>query len=59
MSSFTFLLLFWIKPGYAVQPSSIEEREHLQVYLRIRPFTSAERENGELQVKIKTGGKNP
>ncbi|XP_044070074.1 kinesin-like protein KIF20B isoform X2 [Siniperca chuatsi] len=31
------------------QHSSIEEREHLQVYLRIRPFTSAESENGESQ----------
>ncbi|TKS86089.1 Kinesin-like protein KIF20B [Collichthys lucidus] len=31
------------------QHSSIEEREHLQVYLRIRPFTSAESDNGESQ----------
>ncbi|GAA6235615.1 kinesin-like protein KIF20B [Lates japonicus] len=31
------------------QHSSIEEREHLQVYLRIRPFTSAESNNGESQ----------
>ncbi|XP_026212044.1 kinesin-like protein KIF20B isoform X2 [Anabas testudineus] len=31
------------------QPSSIEEREHLQVYLRIRPFTLGERQNGESQ----------
>ncbi|XP_029377077.1 kinesin-like protein KIF20B isoform X2 [Echeneis naucrates] len=31
------------------QLSSIEEREHLQVYLRIRPFTSAESSNGESQ----------
>ncbi|KAM9345101.1 kinesin-like protein KIF20B [Symphorus nematophorus] len=31
------------------QHSSIEEREHLQVYLRIRPFTSAERDNRESQ----------
>ncbi|KAM9365003.1 kinesin-like protein KIF20B [Pholidichthys leucotaenia] len=29
--------------------SCIEEREHLQVYLRVRPFTSAERSNGESQ----------
>ncbi|XP_055358431.1 kinesin-like protein KIF20B isoform X2 [Betta splendens] len=29
------------------QPS--EQQEHLQVYLRIRPFTSAERETGESQ----------
>ncbi|XP_035028619.2 kinesin-like protein KIF20B isoform X2 [Hippoglossus stenolepis] len=29
------------------QHSSIEERDHLQVFLRIRPFTSAERSNGE------------
>uniref|UniRef100_A0A3P8T3E0 Kinesin family member 20Ba n=1 Tax=Amphiprion percula TaxID=161767 RepID=A0A3P8T3E0_AMPPE len=31
------------------QHSCIEEREHLQVYLRIRPFTSAESNNGESQ----------
>ncbi|XP_039995193.1 kinesin-like protein KIF20B isoform X2 [Xiphias gladius] len=31
------------------QHSSIEEREHLQVYLRIRPFTSVESNNGESQ----------
>ncbi|XP_041866568.1 kinesin-like protein KIF20B isoform X2 [Melanotaenia boesemani] len=31
------------------QHSCIEEREHLQVYLRIRPFTSAERSDGESQ----------
>uniref|UniRef100_A0A8C4GGY7 Kinesin-like protein KIF20B n=2 Tax=Dicentrarchus labrax TaxID=13489 RepID=A0A8C4GGY7_DICLA len=31
------------------QHSSIEEREHLQVYLRIRPFTSAESHHGESQ----------
>ncbi|XP_070772238.1 kinesin-like protein KIF20B [Enoplosus armatus] len=31
------------------QHSSIEEREHLQVFLRIRPFTSAEGDNGESQ----------
>lgn len=47
------LLLFLIKPLCVVQHSSIEEREHLQVYLRIRPFTSAESHNGESQVKIK------
>lgn len=35
-----------------VQRSSIEEREHIQVYLRIRPFTAAEKENGESQVKM-------
>ncbi|XP_039640640.1 kinesin-like protein KIF20B [Perca fluviatilis] len=28
---------------------SIEEKEHLQVYLRIRPFSSAESDNGESQ----------
>ncbi|KAI3363512.1 hypothetical protein L3Q82_012110, partial [Scortum barcoo] len=32
-----------------LQQSSIEEREHLQVYLRIRPFTSGESHNGESQ----------
>uniref|UniRef100_UPI003AB04F77 kinesin-like protein KIF20B n=1 Tax=Centroberyx gerrardi TaxID=166262 RepID=UPI003AB04F77 len=31
------------------QHSTLEEREHLQVYLRIRPFTSAESDNGESQ----------
>ncbi|XP_026165629.1 kinesin-like protein KIF20B [Mastacembelus armatus] len=31
------------------QRSSIEDREHLQVYLRVRPFTSAESDNGESQ----------
>ncbi|XP_069394674.1 kinesin-like protein KIF20B isoform X2 [Paralichthys olivaceus] len=29
------------------QNASTEERDHLQVFLRIRPFTSAERSNGE------------
>lgn len=28
-----------------------EELEHLQVFLRIRPFTAAERMSGECQVK--------
>lgn len=32
------------------QESCLEENEHLQVYLRIRPFTSIESENGESQV---------
>ncbi|XP_013874658.1 kinesin-like protein KIF20B [Austrofundulus limnaeus] len=32
-----------------LQQSCIEEREHLQVYLRVRPFTSAERTSGESQ----------
>ncbi|XP_018616373.2 kinesin-like protein KIF20B [Scleropages formosus] len=31
------------------QDSSLLEKEHLQVYLRIRPFTSAEVEHGESQ----------
>ncbi|XP_059215489.1 kinesin-like protein KIF20B [Centropristis striata] len=31
------------------QHSSVEEREHLQVYLRIRPFSSVENDNGESQ----------
>ncbi|XP_034407572.1 kinesin-like protein KIF20B isoform X9 [Cyclopterus lumpus] len=31
------------------QHSSIEEKEHLQVYLRIRPFSAAETNNGESQ----------
>lgn len=33
-----------------MQLSSTEEREHLQVFLRIRPFTSAESDTGESQV---------
>ncbi|XP_024857829.1 kinesin-like protein KIF20B isoform X2 [Kryptolebias marmoratus] len=32
-----------------LRQSCMEEREHLQVYLRIRPFTSAERTSGESQ----------
>ncbi|XP_061646446.1 kinesin-like protein KIF20B isoform X2 [Phyllopteryx taeniolatus] len=31
------------------QPSNSEEREHLKVYLRIRPFTAVEAQNGESQ----------
>ncbi|XP_034040947.1 kinesin-like protein KIF20B [Thalassophryne amazonica] len=31
------------------QHSVTDEREHLKVYLRIRPFTSAEKENGDSQ----------
>ncbi|XP_031655517.1 kinesin-like protein KIF20B isoform X3 [Oncorhynchus kisutch] len=31
------------------QESCLEEHEHLQVYLRIRPFTTTESENGESQ----------
>lgn len=34
----------------AVQPSSSEDREHVKVYLRVRPFTAAEAQNGESQV---------
>ncbi len=33
-------------------PSDLE-KEHLKVYLRIRPFSSAEIESGESQVKIR------
>lgn len=33
------------------QQSTLEEREHLQVYLRVRPFTPAESNGGESQVK--------
>lgn len=42
---------------FVLQQSCIEEREHLQVYLRIRPFTSAERNSGESQVKVQKIGK--
>ncbi len=33
-------------------PSDLE-KQHLKVYLRIRPFSSAEIENGESQVQIR------
>lgn len=33
-------------------PSDLE-KEHLKVYLRIRPFSAAEIANGESQVKIR------
>uniref|UniRef100_A0A3B3ZQP1 Kinesin motor domain-containing protein n=1 Tax=Periophthalmus magnuspinnatus TaxID=409849 RepID=A0A3B3ZQP1_9GOBI len=33
------------------QNSVVEEKEHLQVYLRIRPFTAAESYTGEAQVR--------
>uniref|UniRef100_A0A3Q2YCK5 Kinesin family member 20Ba n=1 Tax=Hippocampus comes TaxID=109280 RepID=A0A3Q2YCK5_HIPCM len=33
-----------------VQPSSSEDREHVKVYLRVRPFTATEAQNGESQV---------
>lgn len=37
------------------QESCLEEHEHLQVYLRIRPFTTTESEKGESQViELKT-----
>uniref|UniRef100_A0A3Q2YNS3 Kinesin family member 20Ba n=1 Tax=Hippocampus comes TaxID=109280 RepID=A0A3Q2YNS3_HIPCM len=32
-----------------VQPSSSEDREHVKVYLRVRPFTATEAQNGESQ----------
>uniref|UniRef100_A0A3P9MUY3 Kinesin motor domain-containing protein n=1 Tax=Poecilia reticulata TaxID=8081 RepID=A0A3P9MUY3_POERE len=35
---------------FVLQHSCVEDKEHLQVYLRIRPFTSSERGNGESQV---------
>ncbi|KAG7231833.1 hypothetical protein INR49_010279 [Caranx melampygus] len=35
--------------GSQQQSPSVEDREHLQVYLRIRPFTSAESSSGESQ----------
>ncbi|XP_068184447.1 kinesin-like protein KIF20B isoform X2 [Antennarius striatus] len=36
-------------PSPDPQHPSVEEKQHLQVYLRIRPLTSAENDNGELQ----------
>ncbi|XP_061088732.1 kinesin-like protein KIF20B [Conger conger] len=36
-------------PSVLAQDSSVLEKEHLRVYLRIRPFTSAENDNGESQ----------
>ncbi|PWA20097.1 hypothetical protein CCH79_00017718, partial [Gambusia affinis] len=36
-------------PSAELPHSCIEDKEHLQVYLRIRPLTSAERSNGESQ----------
>ncbi|XP_064175746.1 kinesin-like protein KIF20B isoform X1 [Anguilla rostrata] len=36
-------------PSALAQDSSVLVKEHLQVYLRIRPFTSAESDNGESQ----------
>lgn len=37
---------------YLFKRFSPEDKEHLQVYLRVRPFTTAEIGNGESQVKI-------
>lgn len=34
------------------QNTTTVEKEHLKVYLRIRPFTSLETENGESQVTL-------
>ncbi|KAG9345983.1 hypothetical protein JZ751_007798 [Albula glossodonta] len=36
-------------PTALPQDSTLLEKEHLQVYLRIRPFTTAENDNGESQ----------
>ncbi|XP_014861437.1 PREDICTED: kinesin-like protein KIF20B isoform X2 [Poecilia mexicana] len=36
-------------PSPDLPHSCVEDKEHLQVYLRIRPFTSSERSNGESQ----------
>ncbi len=44
--------MFWALMFLLKDPSDLE-KEHLKVYLRIRPFSSAEIESGESQVKIK------
>lgn len=38
---------------FLLQDPSDLEKEHLKVYLRIRPFSAAELVNGESQVKIR------
>ncbi len=44
--------MFWALMFLLKDPSDLE-KEHLKVYLRIRPFSSAEIESGESQVKIR------
>ncbi len=44
--------MFWALMFLLKDPSDLE-KQHLKVYLRIRPFSSAEIENGESQVKIR------
>ncbi|XP_023686718.1 kinesin-like protein KIF20B isoform X1 [Paramormyrops kingsleyae] len=38
---------------FSAIPSGVTEKEHLQVYLRVRPFTSAELDSGESQECVK------
>ncbi|XP_048843736.1 kinesin-like protein KIF20B [Brienomyrus brachyistius] len=38
---------------FSAIPSNVTEKEHLQVYLRVRPFTSAEIDGGESQECVK------
>lgn len=44
-------VIFFTEIRCFLQDSCTKEKEHLQVYLRVRPFTSAETNSGESQVK--------
>lgn len=45
------LFPFYFPVCCCFQRPSGKEQEHLQVFLRIRPFTAAERVSGECQVR--------
>ena len=54
---YTFFLIhklqdFAVPAAKLTRESVAHSREHMQVYLRIRPFTNREKEQGESQVKI-------